>query len=135
MAVETEHRVTATRSRHSRARWIWLGVGVIGIAGLLVVRTVLEDRGPADELAPAAAARGIDDDEPFGTDLGDATLLAAPALTAQATGATAVEKRAPDATEGVTEAAVSEEPRAFDATPDTSDDEADAVPADEEEPA
>ena len=97
--------------------------------------TVLEDRGPADELAPAAAARGIDDDEPFGTDLGDATLLAAPALTAQATGATAVEKRAPDATEGLTEAAVSEEPRAFDATPDTSDDEADAVPADEEEPA
>ena len=92
--------------------------------------TVLEDRGPADELAPAAAARGTDDDEPFGTDLDDATLLAA-----QATGATAVETRAPDATEGVAEAAVAEEPRAFDTPPDTSDDEADAVPADEEEPA
>jgi small subunit ribosomal protein S6 len=91
--------------------------------------TVLEDRGPADELAPAAAARDIDD-EPFGADLDDPALPAA-----QASRASAVDTLAPDATGEVAEVAIAEEPRAFDSTPETSDDEADPVPADEEEPA
>ena len=47
MAVDTEHRPAPVRSRHSRARWIWLGVGVVGIAGLLALRFVLDGTGVA----------------------------------------------------------------------------------------
>ena len=53
--------------------------------------TVLEDRGPADELVPAAAARGTDDDS-FGPEQDDPALVSAPAAdTAVAGTATADE--------------------------------------------
>jgi small subunit ribosomal protein S6 len=58
--------------------------------------TVLEDRGPIDELAPAAAARSLDEDgEPLAADLDDADLDSAPAAVA-------------DETDGVADAAPAE---------------------------
>ena len=103
--------------------------------------TVLEDRGPADELAPAAAARTTDDHDAFGADPDDPTILGAPATTATAVAETAM----PDLGEEVLEADVAEAEVAeavggdasteIDTTIDTSVEEADATPADEEEPA
>ena len=93
--------------------------------------TVLEDRGPADELAPAAAARTTDDDG-FGPDLDDPAIVSAPATTATAL----VEPAAPDVADDVAEAETADaEASTVDSTPDSSNDEADAAPADEEEPA
>ena len=100
--------------------------------------TVLEDRGPADELAPAAAARATDDDG-FGTDSDDPSIAAAQA----ATTATAIaDTTSPDEGEQVAEATTAEaeveaeagdEPSDVDATTiDTTDEEADAASADEE---
>ncbi len=47
MTVETERRPAQVRSRHPRSRWIWLGIGVAGIAGLLALRAVLDGAGVA----------------------------------------------------------------------------------------
>ena len=104
--------------------------------------TVLEDRGPADELAPAAAARGTDEDDGFATDPDDPAIVAAaaPATTATATAETAtpeVSEEAVDVVEAevaATDAADRQEAVEA-ATIDTPDDEAGPAPADEEEPA
>ncbi len=96
--------------------------------------TVLEDRGPADELAPAAAARGTDDVDGFGPDADDPAIVIAPraSATAIADSAAAVDDDAEaDEANLATADAVAEDTT----TVDTSDDEADATPADEEEPA
>ena len=104
--------------------------------------TVLEDRGPADEdLAPAAAARGTEDG--FGPDLDDpaivspqatvapaATAIAEPATPAPSEEATAVVDAEVSATEVADQQAAVEETAL-----DTSDAEAGATPADEEDPA
>ena len=93
--------------------------------------TVLEDRGPADELAPAAAARTTDDDG-FGPDLDDPAIVSAPAATATAV----VEPPTPEIAEDVAEAETADaETGSVDIAPDSADDEAGAAPADEEEPA
>ena len=93
--------------------------------------TVLEDRGPADELAPAAAARTTDDDG-FGPDLDDAAIVSAPAATATAV----VEPPTPAIADDVAEAEPADaETSSVDIAPDGADDEAGAAPADEEEPA
>jgi small subunit ribosomal protein S6 len=93
--------------------------------------TVLEDRGPADELAPAAAARGTDEDG-FGPDPEDPAILGVPAAAPTAI----AEPAAPDVADGVDEAETAEAVASdVDITPDGTDDEADAPPADEEEPA
>jgi len=93
--------------------------------------TVLEDRGPADELAPAAAARTTDDDG-FGPDLDDPAIVSAPATTATAV----VEPPTPTVADDAAEAETADaEPSSVDIAPDGADDEAGAAPADEEEPA
>jgi small subunit ribosomal protein S6 len=79
--------------------------------------TVLEERGPADELAPAAAARATGDEDHEGavaTDLAQAAIATA-----------AAEEDAADAE--LTETDAAGEP-----TADTIDEEADVPPADEE---
>jgi small subunit ribosomal protein S6 len=92
--------------------------------------TVLEDRGPADELAPAAAARGIDD--AFGTDRDDPAILGAPTAAATAI----AEPATPDVADNFAEAETADgEAGSVDIAPDGTHDEADAPPADEEEPA
>lgn len=96
--------------------------------------TVLEDRGPADELAPAAAARPTDDDDPFATDLGDPAIVSAQAGTATAVADTATPDAAAEPEEAAEVPAAIDEPGTLDATPDTSRDEAATTPAEEEEP-
>jgi len=93
--------------------------------------TVLEDRGPADELAPAAAARTTDDDG-FGPDLDDPAIVSAPATTATAV----VEPPTSEVADDVAEAQIAEaETGSVDIAPDAADDDAGAAQADEEEPA
>jgi small subunit ribosomal protein S6 len=92
--------------------------------------TVLEDRGPADELAPAAAARGTDDE--FGTDPDDPAILGAPAATATAI----AEPATPDVADDFAEAETADaDSSSVDVTPSGADDDADAASADEEDPA
>jgi small subunit ribosomal protein S6 len=109
--------------------------------------TVLEDRGPADELAPAAAARGTDEDDLLGTDRDDPATVSARATTATAIAETAT----PDASEtaeepdvadsavadadGAETDAVDESSEVEPTTTDTSGEDAGPAPADEEEPA
>ena len=104
--------------------------------------TVLEDRGPADELAPAAAARGSDDDIPFGSDPDEPAIAGGQASAATAATATAEPAAQPPAEEPAEadDPAAGDEPSEIDTTTatttiDTSADEAAAKPADEEEPA
>jgi small subunit ribosomal protein S6 len=93
--------------------------------------TVLEDRGPADELAPAAAARGADDDA-FGTDLDDPAIVSVPTAAATAI----AEAAAPEITADLAGAETADvDASSVDLTTDATDEEADAPPADEEEPA
>ena len=101
--------------------------------------TVLEDRGPADEeLAPAAAARGADD--AFGLDPDDPAIVRPQAAAATAIAEPATPDRGEDATE-VVDAEVAatdlaDQQAAVEATAlDDPDAEADAAPADEEDPA
>lgn len=104
--------------------------------------TVLEDRGPADELAPAAAARGTDDDDAFGT---DPAIVSAQATTATAIAETATPDQGEEAADivgaevvdaEVVATEVADQQAAVEATTtDTSVEEAGAAPADEEEPA
>jgi len=87
--------------------------------------TVLEDRGPADELAPAAAARATDDD--------DAVEPAPPAaLDAAAAPTPAVATADPSEDADLVEASDVEASVVTDPSNDTPDDEADAAPADDE---
>ncbi|HYI66197.1 MAG TPA: 30S ribosomal protein S6 [Candidatus Limnocylindrales bacterium] len=101
--------------------------------------TVLEDRGPADEeLAPAAAARGTDD--AFGTDADDPAIVSQQAAAPTAIAETVAPDQGDEALDvvdaEVAATGVADQQAAVEATTiDTSDDEADAVPADEEEPA
>jgi len=81
--------------------------------------TVLEDRGPAEELAPAAAARTTDDE----------ALASEPAAPAMATEAATAATATVDSVE---DAEASDDEPNDDTSNDTSDDEADAAPADEE---
>ncbi len=92
--------------------------------------TVLEDRGPADELAPAAAARGTDDG--FGTDPDDPAILSAPSVAATAIAEPATQEIAEEMAEAETADA---DASSVASTPDSANDEADVAPADEEEPA
>ncbi|MGQ0607897.1 MAG: 30S ribosomal protein S6 [Chloroflexota bacterium] len=96
--------------------------------------TVLEDRGPADELAPAAVARSVDED---GTDDDAGTQGAvsadAPGASATAT-ATAVAADAAEEELAMSDDASNDEDTSSDTSDDTSDDEVEraAAPADEE---
>jgi small subunit ribosomal protein S6 len=101
--------------------------------------TVLEDRGPADELAPAATARASDDDGSLGfptesLDTADPVGAASePAATAVATaGATEEDEVAEPAAASATDDAPSEGAAAAELSDATEDDAADARPADEE---
>ncbi|MGH2379847.1 MAG: 30S ribosomal protein S6 [Candidatus Limnocylindria bacterium] len=91
--------------------------------------TVLEDRGPADELAPAAVARSVDED---GTDDDARTPGALPADAQPAT-ATAVAD-APDEDHATSDDESNDEDTSNDTSDDTSDDEVEsaAKPADEQ---
>ena len=101
--------------------------------------TVLEDRGPADEeLAPAAAARGLED--AFGTDADDPATVSPQAAAATAIAETATPDQGEEVLDvvdaEVAATGVADRQAAVEATAlDTSDDGAVTVPADEEEPA
>jgi small subunit ribosomal protein S6 len=97
--------------------------------------TVLEDRGPADELAPAAAARSSDDDDPFAADPDDPAIVIAPAATATAVAEPVPPYAAEEVDADAADADVDVQASTVDATPESSEDEADAAPAVEEEPA
>jgi small subunit ribosomal protein S6 len=97
--------------------------------------TVLEDRGPADELAPAAAARSSDDDDPFAADPDDPAIVIAPAATATAVAEPVPTYAAEEVDADAADADVDVQASTVDATPESSEDEADAAPAVEEEPA
>jgi len=92
--------------------------------------TVLEDRGPADELAPAAVARGVDED---GTDDDAGTPGAVPADAPAAT-AIAVIADAPEEDPATSDDESNDEDTSNDTSDDTSDDEVESAagPADEE---
>lgn len=87
--------------------------------------TVLEDRGPAEELAPAAAARGADDDL-LDTDADGSAQARAPIGAATAVAGTPGPDEAAEGDEASADELADHVPT------EGSDDEADAAPADEE---